>query len=252
MSRLLSILGAMSVLAIPEVGHAYNDGASVVGHSGATTGVTCNGCHTGGTAPMVAFSGPATLAAGASGQYTFTVTSKAAADKIAGIDVSVSDTKAQLAAVSATVEAAGGEIVHRAPIPLSGGSVSVQLTLKAPPTGGTITLYGAGLTGTAVDATAGKLASTTKLTITVTGSASVPPNNTSADMGGSNVGSGGAAPSMSGEGTDSNGEPTPPQTGCSVTPGGGSTPALPFVLVMSLIFGGAILRRRASTSPQRS
>src|SRR6266516_459628 len=139
------------VLAISQPGYAHNSGALVVGHSGAT-GAVCNACHSGGTAPVVALSGPTTLAAGATGQYTFTITSKATTDKIGGVDVAVSSSAAQLTPVSTTVQAAGGEIVHNSAIPLSNGALSVQLSLKAPPTNGTLTLYASGLSGDAVDA----------------------------------------------------------------------------------------------------
>ncbi|MDB4964357.1 MAG: putative lipoprotein [Myxococcales bacterium] len=244
MSRAIAVLGVLYVLAFPQPGHAFNNGASVVGHSGATAAV-CNNCHSGGTAPTVALSGPTTLAAGATGQYSFTITSRSATDKIAGLDVAVSNSAAQLTPVSATVEAAGGEIVHKSAIPLSNGAVTVQLSLKAPATGGPLTLYGAGLAGDAVAAPTGKLAAKTTLAITVTGGVAASPDAGVAP----DLGTPSASTVPPATGTNNDPMAPPMAGGCSLTRGSATAATTPPSLVMlSLVLLG--LRARSIRTPR--
>jgi MYXO-CTERM domain-containing protein len=257
MARLLPIFGAVSVLAMAQPGHAFNNGASVVGHSGAT-GPVCNDCHSGGTAPGVALTGPTTLAAGATGQYSFTITSKATTDKIGGTDIAVSSSGAQLTAGSTTVQAVGGEIVHKAAIPLANGAITVQFSLKAPSTGGPLTLYASGLCGDAVDVPLGKRSSSTTLAIMVTGGA---PGTPDAGTGTPNPGTDGghavvwdlgtAPPPTQSTSPTAPGESDPPPAmtgGCSVAPGSAtaavvtSPPAL--VMLMLAAIGWRHHRRR--------
>jgi MYXO-CTERM domain-containing protein len=239
MSRAIAVLGVLYVLAIPAPGYAFNNGASVVGHSGAT-GAVCNNCHSGGTAPTVALSGPTTLAAGATGQYSFTITSKSTTDKIAGCDVAVSSSAAQLTPISTTVQAAGGEIVHKSAIPLSNGAVTVQLSVKAPATGGPLTLYAAGLVGDAVDTPTGKLAAKTMLAINVTGGAAGSPDGGVVLDAGTPAGSATPAPS-----TANDPLPAPMAQGCSLTHGSAAAATTPPSLVMlSLVLLGLRSRRR--------
>ena len=243
MSRAYLIFGAMVVvLAIPQSGRAHNNGALVVGHSGAT-GALCNVCHNGGTAPSVVLSGPATLTAGATGQYTLTVTSKAATDKIGGVDIAVSNSAAQLTPVSTTVQASGGEIVHKAAIPMSGGVVSVQLSLKAPATNGPLTLYAAGLAGDAVDAPAGKLSAATTLAITVTGGVVAGPVDGGTD-GPHDLATGTGTGTTSPTGTGGNDAPPPMSGGCSLTRGSAAAGTVPPAFVMLSLTALGLLRRR--------
>jgi hypothetical protein len=231
------------VLAMSPAGYAHNNGATIVGHSGAT-GPVCNDCHYGGTAPTVALSGPASLTAGMTAQYTLTVTSNAkATDKIGGVDVAVSNSAALMTPVSTTVQAVAGEIVHKAAIPLSSGVLTVQLSLKAPPTNGTITLYASGLAGDAVDATAGKLSASTKLAINVTGGMAAPVDAGTPSDGGGDMGSpsGSALPN----GPGSSGELPPAMSGgCALARGDAAAAAVPPALVMLSLTALGFRRRK--------
>src|SRR5690349_7506283 len=93
---------AFALVLVPATSHAFNAGAP--GYSGKTAGMTCSGCHSGTAAPTVTFSGPSSLAAGAVGEYSITVTGAGAAAKTGGVDVATDATDAVLAAGSTTVQ----------------------------------------------------------------------------------------------------------------------------------------------------
>src|SRR5881394_1220219 len=112
MQRSCLILTLAGALAWPALALAHSSGATIAGNSGKVAGQTCGTCHTAGTAPTVAFAGPAMLAPGATAEYTFTVTATAAAT-VAGLDVAVSSAAAELAPVSPSVQLTAGEIVHK-------------------------------------------------------------------------------------------------------------------------------------------
>ena len=67
---------------------AYNDG--IIGASGKDSGFYCSSCHAGGTAPTVAFEGPATMAPGSTATFRFTISSHSASQIAAGLDVAAS------------------------------------------------------------------------------------------------------------------------------------------------------------------
>ena len=117
---------------------SFANGSGAIGYSGAPPGnQNCNQCHTGGSAPTVSITGPTTLAAGATGTYTFTVSGGAAA--AFGMDVSVSDVSAALNPISSNLGVAFGELHQNAPA----SSGTFQFTLTTP-FAGTVTLYGSG------------------------------------------------------------------------------------------------------------
>lgn len=161
-------LSAVLLALAPALALANASGA--IGYSGAPpNNADCNGCHSGGTAPAVSFSGPSSLAAGATGTYTFTVSGGSGA----GVNISVSDTNAALNPVSSTLGLAFGELHQRARI--AGSPVSVQFSLTAPPFAGSLTLYG---TGNAVNGdgnTGGDRSASTTMAVTVTGGSGTNP-----------------------------------------------------------------------------
>jgi hypothetical protein len=266
------VCSVASILLTPTLALAFANGAGVVGNSG-KTGSTCNSCHSGGTAPTVAFSGPATLAAGANAQYTVTV-SASAPTTTAGIDIATSS--GTLVAVSNNIEAVSGELVHTAPVTLNKGVATFQFTVTAPSTGGNITLYAAGLGTNGVDSTANSKAGTATMSITVTGGTTTSPPDLGMGGGGNGGTGGGGNGGHTGGGQDAGttgpgttpppatgnppadnpmtpGTPSDPgakqMTGCSVAPGAGDGPgSLALVLLLAGI-GLTLLRR---TRPQRA
>lgn len=137
---------------------AFANAAGVVGYSGKPPAADCNGCHTGGNAPTVSFTGPATLTAGQTGTYTFNVSGGAF-----GVNIAADSAQASLNPVSATLASAFGELHHRQRI----SGASVQFSVTAPPFAGTVRLFG---TGNAVNGdgnTGGDRSAATTFDITV-------------------------------------------------------------------------------------
>src|SRR4029079_9316830 len=99
--------------ALGDAASAHASAFGLIGHSG-KQGATCNECHGGGTAPTVAFSGPDTVAVGATVTYHFSVESARAAQRAAGFNVAVSG--GQLAILPDQGEQViGAELTHTAP-----------------------------------------------------------------------------------------------------------------------------------------
>ncbi len=121
---------------------AFASGFGIYGHSGKTAAI-CTACHSvaGGTAPTVAFTGPAALSVGQTGTYTFTITGGPGVK--GGMNVAVSGSAAILTAGTGQ-SASMNELTHASPQSFAGGTASWTFTLTAPATPGTVTLYGAG------------------------------------------------------------------------------------------------------------
>ncbi len=154
--RRLSFIACVAVavaLPSPRAGFAYHNG--IAGYSGMDHGLICTACHFGGKVPTVAFTGPTTLAPGATGDFTFTVTSSAPSVQTnAGFNVAADGGK--LAVVSGQGEQlcdpgvspcgnVGHELTHTAP-KKNDASGHAMWTFKwtAPSTPGLYTLWGAG------------------------------------------------------------------------------------------------------------
>jgi hypothetical protein len=148
---------------------AVGNASGAIGYSGAPGAGTCNDCHSGGTPPTVTFSGPQTIAAGATGNYSVTVTG---GNKV-GVDVSVSDKFSTLNALSANLGVGFGELHHVSPQP-SGSTF--QFSVSASSFVSTLTLYAAGNAVNGDGNTGGDRAATATYAITVTpGSGMDPP-----------------------------------------------------------------------------
>ena len=87
---------------------ALANAGGVVGYSGKPPAADCNGCHTGGNAPTVSITGPNTLAAGATGTYTFTVSAGSYS-----VNIAAEPAAAALNPISATLTSAFGELTQR-------------------------------------------------------------------------------------------------------------------------------------------
>jgi uncharacterized protein (TIGR03382 family) len=165
-SRLLAL-----VVLAPAAAFAHVNGIN--GYSGSNSGIICNSCHTGGAAPTVVLSGPATLMTSSSATYTLTITG--GAGMVAGLDVSQSGGATLMAGTGTQLMA--GEITHSAPAMFTGGTASFSFTVSAPASPGTLTLFAAGLSANGDNAEAGDKAAATTLTI------SVAPGTMTADAG---------------------------------------------------------------------
>lgn len=168
----LPSLGALLACLLSSSVLAYSTG--ITGYSG-RTGATCMTCHgVGATPPSVELSGPTSLAAGATGEYVFTLRGGPAA--VGGVDIAVSSTAATLTpAAGSGMEQRDGELTHSpSPRPFVGDVLRFAFTLKAPSTGGAITLYAAGNSADGNSGNPGDGIATTKLEVTVTGGTTTP------------------------------------------------------------------------------
>jgi len=139
MHRSLAFLGIASTLLLPRAAAAMPGGIS--GYSGLMPDKTCVMCHPGGNPPVASITGPATLAPGATGEYTFTLKTERT---FGGLDVAVDDPAAKLAPMSPMTQLLGGEITHTQPLPVMNGEIVVKLELTAPSTPGIVTLHADG------------------------------------------------------------------------------------------------------------
>ena len=128
--------------ALGDAASAHASAFGLTGHSG-KQGTICNECHSGGMAPTVAFSGPDTVAVGATVTYHFSVESARAAQKAAGFNVAVSG--GQLAILPDQGEQLlGGELTHTAPKPNTDNMAGWDFSWTAPSAAGPATIFGAG------------------------------------------------------------------------------------------------------------
>lgn len=211
--------GVLSLCLLSSAAFAYS--AGITGKSGKTASQTCNSCHSGGIAPTVELTGPTTLAAGATGQYSLIIRGGAAVQ--AGMNVAVSNTTASLEP-GVGVAKQGAELTHDGGMPFSNGEARFNFSMVAPSTGGTLVLYGAGNSTNGNGRADGDSSVAKTLNVTITGGTS----------GGTDGGTSGpdAGPGIDpGNGDDDKG-------GCSAT---GGTPLLVFSLIAA---GMTLLRRR--------
>jgi len=214
--------GAAGVLAaclLSTSALAYKTG--ITGYSGKQPSIICSSCHSGGAAPTVAITGPTSLDAGTTGQYTLTITGGPAV--VGGTDIAVSNTAAVLATTDSGLQKVGTELTHISPKDFSNGAVSFDFTMTAPSSAGTVVIYGAGNSANDSNNEFGDGIATTRFNVAVTGSS-----------GGTDGGTGSQpdAGTPPGEVDSSNGG------GCSST---GGAPVLLFVLAAA---GVTLLRRR--------
>jgi uncharacterized protein (TIGR03382 family) len=160
--------GVLTVCLLSTSALANSTGST--GHSGKQNNMTCAaaGCHSGGAAPTVEISGPTTLAAGETGQYSLIIRGGPA--QAGGTNIAVSGTAASLeAATGSGLRKASSELTHSSPKSFSNGEVRFDFSMIAPTTGGTVTLFGAGNSANRNAANTGDGVATAKLDVTVTG-----------------------------------------------------------------------------------
>jgi MYXO-CTERM domain-containing protein len=245
---------------------ANSNASNDTGRSSKTAGQTCNSsCHSPtGSAPTVALTGPATLAAGATGNFTLALTANAAPNTQSGCDIATSSAQATLALTTANLTLANGELVQKTPLAFTNGTATYDFKVTAPATAGSFTVYAYGMAtnGSGTGGDNGKAA--TPLVVNVTGGApadmgattdaGVAPTDDMAMAPAGNGGGGGTGGgSGGGGGTPS---PTPAADmaatpigglpGCSMTPSHGGAGASAMLALMLLAF--ALVRRRRSVS----
>ena len=165
---------------------AYDTG--ITGYSGETPEITCNLCHSGGTAPMVHFEGPVQVAAGTVATFRFVVQSQAPTQQTsAGFDVAASGGQLLVVAGEGEQQPPGtDELTHTSPKANDANGVAAwQFGWQAPAAAGTYTLFAAGNSVNDNLSNFGDRASTTTLDVAVdpvpptpTPTAAPPPSST--------------------------------------------------------------------------
>ena len=165
--------GAVGVLSLCLLStSALANSSGMVGNSGKDGATrTCNACHMGGSAPTVTLSGPASLAAGATGEYTLVI--KGGAGVKAGMNVSVNSSTASLTAGTDSKKLSG-ELTHQSPKTMTGGEARYTFSLVAPSAGGSLKLFASGNSVNGDGNTTGDMSASTSLDVTVTGGSTNP------------------------------------------------------------------------------
>jgi len=200
MHRSLVLFAAASILLLlPRAAAAMPDGIS--GYSGLAPDKTCVMCHPGGNPPVATLAGPAMLAPGATGEYTFTLKTDRT---FGGLDVAVDNPAARLAPMSPMTRLLGTELTHSQPLPVMNGEIVVKLELTAPSTPGMLTLHADGQADK-MPQIADSSAAAIDFVVTV-------------GNGGSGVGGNGASPGTgtSGSGANGGGSMAAPMHGCAL------------------------------------
>ncbi|KFA86745.1 MXAN_6652 family MXYO-CTERM-anchored protein [Archangium violaceum] len=144
---------------------AFANSTGMTGNSGKSA-ATCSSCHSGGTAPTVTLTGPSSLAAGATGEYTLTITGGPGLR--GGMNVAVDNTAASLEPGTGSKKQSN-ELTHNAPKPAASGAITFNFSLVAPPSAGSVKIFAAGNSVNGDNNSTGDAAATTSLTVNVTG-----------------------------------------------------------------------------------
>lgn len=197
MMNVLVALLFFSVASLVSLGASAYPGG-IAGYTGkpsdgASQGNSCNDCHAGGTAPQVSITGPNTLAAGQTGDYSLVVTTS---QSVAAGGVAATD--GVVLTPGSGLRDSFGELVQDGPLPTSGGKATFAFKVTAPLTGDGLKLWAVGLASNG-RGTGGDKASQTTKDVTVTGGAVVvPATDAGAPSGGSS--SGGSSSGGAGDG----------------------------------------------------
>ncbi|HYH99514.1 MXAN_6652 family MXYO-CTERM-anchored protein [Hyalangium sp.] len=139
----LGIAGVVAAFFLSSTVHAMSGGQTNHSGKGAQTCTSaCHGRSPSAAIPTVTLTGPDTLAAGATGNYTLTISGGAAVK--GGMNVAVSNNGGTLGIVAGDLKLAGGELTHTAAKVFTGTEVQFEFTLKAPSAAGTTTLFASG------------------------------------------------------------------------------------------------------------
>lgn len=218
----LGVAGVMAAFFFSSSAQANSTG--ITGRSGKVTGQTCmmSGCHgtnSSASTPTVTLDGPATLEAGATGNYKLTITGGPGVK--GGLNVATSS--GTVGVTGSDVKVLNGELTHTAAKSFTSGAVSFDFTFKAPAAAGTATLYASGNSTNSDGTSNGDNAVAITKAITVT-AASVPDAGTGTPDAGNGNGDG--------DGDDDDG-------GCSAVGGA------PLLALLGLLAAAGLRRRSA-------
>jgi uncharacterized protein (TIGR03382 family) len=172
-------IGAAGVLAacffaVPA--HANETGiVQRTGKQNAAQTCMAAGCHNvnpSATTPTVEISGPTTLAAGATGNYTLVIRGGAAVK--AGMNVAVSNNGGTLNKVGNDVKVLSGELTHTLPKNFTNDEARFDFTLVAPSAAGTSKLFASGNSTNGNGTSEGDRAVSVTLDVQITGGSQQP------------------------------------------------------------------------------
>ncbi|HRW03460.1 MAG TPA: PQQ-dependent sugar dehydrogenase [Caldilineaceae bacterium] len=144
------------------------------GNPATNSGQNCTACHAAAAAvPVVSLQGPATVTAGSTHLYTFTISGGPA--QTAGLNVSTSDNRGTLLPTGADTQALLGELTHSAPKPFTGNQAQFVFSWTAPPFNDNVTFYAAGNSTDGQQSLTGDGIGTTTFTVEVIGGTGGPP-----------------------------------------------------------------------------
>jgi hypothetical protein len=174
--RLLApVIAGLIVTTFAAPASAYGSGAT--GYTGKQEDRSCNSCHSGGTAPQVTINGPASIAAGATADFTLVVATK---QTRAGAGIAATD--GTTLGAGAGLQALDGELTHSAGLAVSGGKATFKFKVTAPASGTSLRLYAVGLAANG-SGTGGDKATQITKDITVTGGSAATPTTPPASDG---------------------------------------------------------------------
>lgn len=161
---------------------SYGGRTGYSGNPSTNGGLTCSTCHVAGAAlPEITISGPTTVNAGETNNYSITITGGPA--QVAGFNASVGNHDGLLIGGRDDTQIVNDELTHTSPKAFSGDAVVFDFSWTAPNANESFTMYAAGISandsGTPLDDGLG----TTSLDITVQSSGPTPsPTATSAAL----------------------------------------------------------------------
>jgi len=173
----IAAFGLLALLLVLAPAHLPASSGGITTFSG-QFGPDCNACHSGGSIPTVTLGGPTSLAPGATGSFTLTITNLGISQRAGGLDVSADGGSFVRTDAGTRVEA--GEIVHNSPRTQAGGQVVFSFDWVAPVNPGSYTIYGAGNAVNLAQATNGDAAGTDTLGVDVAAAAT--PGETSSNV----------------------------------------------------------------------
>lgn len=155
---------ALAMILVVADAQAFFEG--IIGYSGKQSD-TCGSCHDDGTAPVVAFEGPARFAADTVAQFRFIVRSQAERQPFAGFNVAASDGVLRIhAEENARVEL--NELTHNVPEGNDEAGEASWTFEWCVPTGGELQLFGSGNSVNGNGTRSGDAASEAELEVRVT------------------------------------------------------------------------------------
>ncbi|MFV1998173.1 MAG: choice-of-anchor V domain-containing protein [Acidiferrobacterales bacterium] len=155
--------------------NVFSSSGGISGYSGnpaTNAGNTCSACHSGGTAPTVNLTGPATVQPGTINTFTFTISG--GQQNSGGLDISADG--GTLINTLASTRLQNGEIIHNQRATVAGdGTVSWNFDWQAPAISGSYTIYSAGLSTNGDNNTTLDAVSTNAYVVSVSSAAPQPP-----------------------------------------------------------------------------